>query len=229
MMPMAAHILTPPPLRDGDQLTSDEFLRRWEAMPGLKHAELIDGIVHMPSPVSRPHSDVQAYLATWLGIYAIRTPGCCPGLEGTWLMGERNVPQPDNTLRILPEYGGQSRDEGAYSAGAPELVVEVAVSTSARDVGDKLKVYERMGVREYLIAVTRKQQCIWKELTPAGFQALEADADGVMRSNCFPGLRLDPAALWTRDLPRLDATLQQGLATPEHAAFAAQLALRKQR
>ena len=38
-MSMAAPV-SPPPLRDGDRLTSDEFLRRWEAMPDLKHAEL---------------------------------------------------------------------------------------------------------------------------------------------------------------------------------------------
>jgi hypothetical protein len=41
--------LSPPPLRDGDRLTSDEFMRRWEAMP-----ELIDGIVYMASPVTTP-------------------------------------------------------------------------------------------------------------------------------------------------------------------------------
>ena len=51
-MPMAAPVLLPP-LHDGDRLTSDEFIRRWEAMPDLKHAELIDGIVQMPSPVRR--------------------------------------------------------------------------------------------------------------------------------------------------------------------------------
>ena len=37
-----------PPLREGDRLTREEFLRRWEAMPDLKWAELIDGIVYMP-------------------------------------------------------------------------------------------------------------------------------------------------------------------------------------
>ena len=221
-MPMAAHTL-PPPLRDGDHLTSEEFLLRWEAMPDLKHAELIDGIVYMPSPVSRKHSDFHAPLATWLGNYSTNTPGCWAGLEGTWLMGKGNVPQPDSTLRILPEHGGQSRDEGEYSAGAPELVLEVAVSSSARDLGVKLKLYESRGVREYLIAVTGKQQFLWKELTPGGFQPLDADAEGIMRSRCFPGLWLDPAALWSRDLPRMAEVLNQGIRTSEHAAFVARL------
>src|SRR5437868_1986062 len=97
--------ILPPLLRDDDRLTRDEFLRRWEAMPGLKHAELIDGIVYMPSPVSRKHSDFHSAIDNWLGHYAVRTPGWRSGLEGTWLMKE-DAPQPDITLRILPEYGG---------------------------------------------------------------------------------------------------------------------------
>src|SRR5437660_1488779 len=100
-MPLAAHKM-PPPLRDGDRLTSDEFMRRWEAMPDLKHAELIDGIVYMPSPVSRHHEASHVPLVVLLATYAASTPGCYAGLEGTWLMDDRDVPQPDCTLRILP-------------------------------------------------------------------------------------------------------------------------------
>ena len=222
-MPMAAHTL-PPPLRQGERLTRDEFMRRWEAMPDLKHAELIDGIVYMPSPVSKPHSRFEFILAQWLGTYERSTPGCEGGMEGTWLMGNREVPQPDLAFRILPAYGGQSTEEGEYTAGSPELILEVATSSRSRDLGVKLKMYERKGVREYLIAITRQQRFLWKELTPdLGYQPLEPGADGVIRSRCFPGLWLDPNALWSRDLPRLFAVLQQGLDTPEHAAFVARL------
>ncbi len=220
---MAAPVL-PPPLCGGDRLTSDEFLCRWEAMPDLKHAELIDGIVHIPSPVSRNHSDFHFPLAGWISYYTANTLGCRGGLNGTWIMGKRDVPQPDIALRILPEYGGQSRVEGEYAAGAPELVIEVAVSSRTRDLGAKLRLYERMGVREYLIAVAGQKQLLWKVLSPDGFQSLDPDDDGVMRSRCFPGLWLDPAALWRLDQARVFAVLQQGLATPEHAAFVARLA-----
>jgi len=222
-MSMAAHPM-PPPLRDGDNLTSDEFMRRWEAMPDLKHAELIDGIVYMPSPVSSPHSRFHFVLAGWLSVYEDHTPGCEGGTEGTWLMGKREVPSPDTTLRILPAKGGQSRDEGRYTAGSPELIVEVAVSGRARDLGVKLKMYERMGVQEYLVAVTGQAKLIWHVLTPTGYQAVDADGDGVIRSRCFPGLWLDTAALWALDKSRINAVLQAGLATPEHAAFVARLA-----
>ena len=142
-------------------------------------------------------------------------------------MGNRDVPQPDIALRILPEHGGQSREEGEYAAGAPELIVEVAVSSRARDLGAKLRLYERMGVREYVIAVAGQKQLLWKVLSPGGFESLDADDDGVFRSRCFPGLWLDPAALWSRDQARVLAVLQQGLATAEHAGFVARLATLK--
>jgi Uma2 family endonuclease len=221
-MSMAAHTL-PPPLRDGDHLTSDEFMRRWEAMPDLKHAELIDGIVYMASPVSHEHNTLHMAFSGWLSYYAAHTPGCEAGLEGTWLMESRNVPQPDNTLRILPQSGGKSRVENQYLAGVPELIIEVAVSSRSRDLGAKLKLYERMGVREYLVAATGKKHLFWKSLTDDGYQDLDPDPDGILRSRCFPGLWLDTAALWRHDQARLFAILQQGLATPEPAAFVERL------
>lgn len=222
-MPMAAHTL-PPPLREGDCLTRDEFMRRWEAMPELKHAELIDGIVYMASPVSIQHSDYHSPLSFWLSSYAAGTPGCRVSLEGTWLMGEKNVPQPDITLRILPENGGQSQVEGNYPAGAPELAVEVAASSRARDLGAKMKLYERVGVRDYLIADTQRCKFLWKEWTNGGYQPLEPGSDGIFRSRHLPGLWLEDDALWRIDLPRLFAVVQEGLATPGHAAFVARLA-----
>jgi hypothetical protein len=71
-MPLTAPVLTPP-LSEGDRLTRDEFLRRWEAMPNLKWAELINGVVHMPSPVSEIHGDFHGRLSFWLGTYLAAT------------------------------------------------------------------------------------------------------------------------------------------------------------
>ena len=222
-MPLAASVSTPP-LLEGDSLTSDEFLRRWEEIPDLKHAELIDGIVCMPSPVGLNHGETQVFLGGWLGVYATSTPGCRPGMDGTWLMGELQIPQPDVSLRILPEYGGQSRLDGLYPAGAPELIVEVAVSSRSRDFGAKKRLYERAGVCEYVIAVPLRNEISWFERVESGFQAVEPGADGIFRSRCFPGLWLDAGALWDLDLPRMNKALEAGLATPEHAEFVAQLA-----
>ncbi len=180
----------------------------------------------MPSPVSNHHDGCHVVVSVWLGNYATATPGVFPSLEGTWRMGERNTPQPDNAIKILPEYGGQSRIEGPYQAGAPELIAEVAVSSYSRDFGAKKRLYERMEVREYLIALPRSSELVWFELTSDGFAPMAPRADGIFRSAVFPGLWLDPEALWNLDLARVNAVLQQGLATPEHAEFAARLAAR---
>lgn len=39
-----------PPLENGDRLSREEFERRYEAMPHVKKAELLEGVVHMGSP-----------------------------------------------------------------------------------------------------------------------------------------------------------------------------------
>ena len=41
---------TTPPLEPGDRLSRAEFERRYVAMPHVKKAELIEGVVYMPSP-----------------------------------------------------------------------------------------------------------------------------------------------------------------------------------
>src|ERR1700676_895937 len=91
-----------PKLVAGTKLTADEFLRRWDAMPHVRHAELIEGIVYMPSPLSWEHGQFDRRLGWWLGCYLVRTPGCDAAHNATWLMGE-DVPQPDLSLLILPE------------------------------------------------------------------------------------------------------------------------------
>src|SRR5262245_30747645 len=136
------------PLVQGDRLSRDEFLRRWEAMPGLKRAELIGGVVYMPSPVSVNHSESDNPLATWLGVYAAYSSGCKAGTNATWFM-LGDAPQPDDHLRILPEHGGQSWVEGDYAHGAPELAAEVTRSRTTYDLHQKKNLYEPAGVQEY--------------------------------------------------------------------------------
>jgi hypothetical protein len=50
---MPSLVATATELVTGEQMTVEEFLHRWEELPDLKNAELIDGVVHVPSPVSR--------------------------------------------------------------------------------------------------------------------------------------------------------------------------------
>ena len=162
---------------------------------GTAFAELIDGIVHMASPVSCAHADFHSHLHIWLGFYELANPICRVGANGTWLMAGSDVPQPDLALRILPERGGQSRKEGNYFAGAPELVIEVGHTTTSKDAGAKLRLYERSGVREYIIVCPATKQITWRELVDGKYRENEPDAAGIFQSSVFPGLWLDTAAL----------------------------------
>ncbi|MBI4903168.1 MAG: Uma2 family endonuclease [Acidobacteria bacterium] len=224
----AAAPTLPPILREGDRLNSMEFLYRWEAMPDLKHAELIDGVVFMASPIGMPHSTSQSDIGGWLWLYKDRTPGCQAGSEGTWIMGPRNVPQPDCMLRILPEYGGQSSQKGNYGEGAPELIIEVSGSSMSRDPGKKLELYQSVGVREYLTILLDPHQVIWRQLVRGKYRDIKPEDDGLLRSRVFPGLWLDPEAVWDPE-KSLRTALENGLASPEHEAFVRKLQSRRRK
>jgi Uma2 family endonuclease len=160
-----------PPLESGDHLTRCEFERRYHAMPQLKKAELIEGVVYVPSPLRfTPHAEPHGNLMTWLGVYQASTPGTRMGDNPTVRLDLDNEPQPDAVLLIDETAGGQSRlSEDEYIEGAPELVAEVAASSAAYDLYEKKTVYRRNGVREYLVwqvldknrtyALTKSRRC----------------------------------------------------------------------
>jgi Uma2 family endonuclease len=212
-------------LENGDRLTRAEFERRYEAMPHIKKAELIEGVVHMPSPVrlfhpGKPHGD----LVTWLGVYQAGTPHVYVGDNATNHLDLDNEPQPDALLLIDPNRGGQTKiSEDDYIEGAPELVAEIATSSVSIDLHTKLHVHRRNGVLEYLVVRVLNRQIDWFVLREGQYERLDPGPDGILRSQEFPGLWLDPAALIAGDMLRVLAVLQQGLASPEHAAFVARL------
>lgn len=215
---MLSPVVTPPGLTTGERMSVDEFLRRWENLPDLKNAELIDGVVFVPSPVSREYGTLDVRIDWWLCHYAQTTPGCETGSNSTWLMSG-SVPQPDAYLRILPSHGGQSRNETLYCAGAPELAVEICLTSTEVDFGTKLKLYERAGVREYITIELFGQRIVWRMLQNAVYVPQELSSDGILRSQVFPGLWLDVAALANRDGSRMLAALNAGLATDDHQRF----------
>jgi Uma2 family endonuclease len=212
-----------PPLCAGDRLTRDEFERRYAAMPHCKKAELVEGVVYIAPPVShvrhgRPHSR----MVLWLGRYAARTPGVDFGDNSTVRLDLDNEPQPDAHLRLAR--GGRTRmDAGGYLEGPPELVVEVAASSASYDLHDKLRAYRRNGVQEYVVHRVDDGEVDWFVLRGGAYERLAADAQGVLHSAAFPGLRLDVPALLRDDLPALLATLDSGLASGAHATFVAAL------
>jgi Uma2 family endonuclease len=220
---MLSPVVRPPGLVTGERLTVDEFLRRWEELPDLKNAELIDGVVYLSSPVSFDHGRLDFLVHIWLGHYAQATPGCMGSTNSTWLMAG-SAPQPDICLRILPSHGGQSGTKGPLGAGAPELVVEICVTSAGLDLGPKLALYQRAGVREYLTVEAIGEHAIWRILENGAYVAQALPPDGVLRSHAFPGLWLDVPAFWANDGAKMPAVLNAGLASEEHREFVERLA-----
>ena len=212
-----------PLLNAGDNLSRDGFLRRWEAMPRLKFAELIGGVVFMPSPFSVAHGDRDFGIVTWLGVYAAATPGSVGSANTTWLMGEQDAPQLDTSLRILPECGASLGWQGS-SRGTPELAAEVCVSSWSYDLHQKRDLYFVAGVREYLTVLVEEEKVCWHRRVRGAFRDMPPGKDGVFCSAVFPALWLDRIALLEGDMARVLATLGQGLASTEHAAFVVRLA-----
>lgn len=214
-----------PSLQAGDHLSRAEFERRYRAMPYVKRAELIEGVVYMPSPVhylqhSRPHGTVMA----WLVNYSMATPGVAWADNASLRLDYDNELQPDAMLFIEEAYGGACRiSPDDYLEGPAELVVEVSGSTVSFDMNTKLRVYRRNGVQEYLVLLAQEERAVWHVLVEGEYQVMIPDEHGVLRSQFFPGLWLHPERFWTGDLSGLMAVLNQGLASPEHASFVAQL------
>ncbi len=212
-----------PPLRHGDRLTRAEFERRWEAMPNLKRAELLDGRVYLMPPVSRSHAYPHFDLIGWLAMYRMLTPGVEGADNASVRFDDDNMPQPDALLRITRHGSSRVDDDRIYS-GPPELVAEVARSSIGYDLGEKKSLYRTHGVQEYVVWRVDAGAVDWFALRPAGYELLPAGADGVVRSEVFPGLWLDPAALIAGDGPALLRAAQLGHGSPEHAAFVRRLA-----
>jgi Uma2 family endonuclease len=203
-------------------LTQRVFHRRYQFYPEDVKFELIGGVVFRAPPTPRSHGAYHAELGGVLGLYHAATPGT-EGLNNvTTILGEDSEPQPDLELRILPEFGGLSRDtEDGYVAGPLELVAEIAHSSRDIDLNRKRDDYRRAGVVEYLVLAVAERQLHWFHF-PSG-RPIRPNQEGVWRSRVFPGLWLDGEALLARDSARLIEVVQQGLASRPHAAFVKRL------
>ena len=198
-----------PYFENGDQRTLTEFLRRYD-LSDFKRVELIEGVVHMPSPVRfSKHASPDALINAWLFTYAAKH-----GLEtctnATLLLDAENSFQPDALLCSKPRKGGRvwinKRD---LLCGSPELVVEISASSVSIDLRDKLRVYRRNGVNEYIVWRTEDREIDWFVLEDGQYVKLAADRHGRIHSRMFKGLILDTAAALKMDKAKVLAALRR--------------------
>jgi len=173
-----------PALRAGDHLTRDEFERRYSALPELKKAELIEGVVYMGSPVRhQQHGDPHVVLAGWLNCFRLLTPGLIASADATLRLDLDNEAQPDLLLALPQAAGGALRiTADGYLEGAPDLVIEIAASSTSYDLHQKFDVYRRNGVREYLVHRVEDAAIDWFVLEHGRYVRRDQDGDGMLRS-----------------------------------------------
>jgi Uma2 family endonuclease len=208
-------------LENGDRLTRAEFERRYQEMPDVKKAELIEGIVYMASPVrARRHGRPHAAMMGWLSDYWVATAGVDLLDNPTVRLDGENEPQPDACLRIEARCGGRSRiSDDDYIEGPPELMVEIAASSASYDLHDKKRAYQRNEVQEYLVWRVENRIIDWFVLEDGLYVRLEVDEDGLLRSRVFPGLWLAVAELIEDDLIGVMDRGRMGLESAEYLDF----------
>ncbi|MEM9271482.1 MAG: Uma2 family endonuclease [Cyanobacteria bacterium P01_F01_bin.143] len=215
--------LTIPPLENGDHLNRYQFERRYAAMPHLKKAELVEGVVYMPAALRfNNHAEPHSHIMAWLVVYQVFTPGVRVGDNPTVRLDLDNAPQPDAVLMI--EGGQTSISIDDYIEGAPELVVEIAASSAAYDLYDKKQAYRRNGIQEYLVWNVYESEFNWFCLADGEYIKLEANEEGIICSQVFPGLWLAVDSLLSGKMERVLAVGQQGLDSVKHKEFIKKLA-----
>ncbi len=216
-------VSTLPPLRDGQRLTQKEFHRRYQAYPEDVKFELIGGVVYMASPLHQPHAKCHIDLGTIINVYHAATQGTEAVDNATTILGGSAEPQPDVSLRVLAEYGGQAWvNEDRIIEGPPELIAEIADSSEPFDLGPKRIDYHRQGVLEYLVVCLQQQAIHCFDFRAGG--ELGRTRKGVYRSRIFPGLWIDGPALLAGDTAQLLQVVQEGIASRQHSAFVKRLA-----
>jgi Uma2 family endonuclease len=214
-----------PWLLNGDHLTVPEFERRYEALPEDEKAELIEGIVVMSPPISSDHGQANGLFAFIFGLYASGSPGVAFAVNASVRLDGRNEYQPDVLLWI--ESGKMQRvtvGANGLLEGCPELVVEIALSSSSYDLNEKKAVYQRNQVPEYIVWEVMDARIQWFILEKGEYVLSQGRADGTHCSRVFPGLWLNLRALLSGDDKKALRILDKGIKSVEHKAFVKQLA-----
>ncbi len=176
-----------------ERMTAAEFFRR---APEDRKAELIDGVMIMPSPPSDMHERLVGFLFTLLRMFAEeRGLGEVRGSHTAVKLADDQAPEPD-ILFVAREHEHFITDQGVF--GPPDLVIEVlSASTAAHDRGPKFHAYEAAGVREaWLIDPYGPAGTEFYQRAGNAFKPVMPNAAGMIESIALPGFKLRVAWLW---------------------------------
>ena len=77
-----------------------------------------------------------------------------------------------------------------------------------------------------MVVLLREREVRWHRLVGEDYQEMPVNPEGVIRSIVFPGLWLHVATLLEGHVRQVLKTLEEGLASPDHAEFVEHLAAR---
>lgn len=199
-----------PALENGDRLNVTEFMRRYQAAPGVRKAQLIEGFVHMPSPVNATHhAKPDGIIQGWLFTYSLDFPELEVYPNATLILDGDNAVQPDAIL-CRPSPGGKVwLDEEGHLHGAPELVCEIASTSASVDLHAKFQAYRKNGVAESLVWLVQEERVCWFQLVDGAYLEQKESA-GMLASKVFPGLILPVKSLLKLDKTKVIAALKNG-------------------
>ena len=205
---MVTRTEAPVSLESGDHLSREEFHRRYLARPDIKKAELIDGVVYVPSPLRGDyHGEPHGFVMHWLGHYRLGAPGLrC--MDSTTLLLDGNVEVQPDAMLWRPVDGGPYMNERGFIVGPPQLIVEVSASSASYDLYEKKEAYRRNGVPEYVVWRVLDEAIDWFRLRDGQYVLIEPDADGLIESEQFPGLRLNVTSMLAGDLATVLAQMR---------------------
>ncbi len=171
-------------------------MRRYERLPEVKRAELLEGTVCVHPPLIYSLSHRRTLLTYLLVRYQMLHPETETVGNTTWLIDGENVAQPDSSYRV--KRGGSSwLDQEGFLRGVPEMVFEVT-----SDIHSRKDLYQRVRAQEFVHWRVEFEAIDFYRLDSGSgvFLKEQPDADGVWRSWVFPGLALDVDALFRNDL-----------------------------
>lgn len=102
--------------------------------------------------------------------------------------------------------------------------MEISGSSIEIDLGPKLELYQRAGVREYITVEIPANRITWRMLEGGSYAIQHLAQDGILRSKIFPGLWLDVAGFCADDSAKVNEALNAGLDSEEHQRFVGRLA-----
>jgi Uma2 family endonuclease len=201
-------MLRPPNLPD-DLVTFDEFC---SLVPDGQKADLIDGVIYMASPDMRRSDKLTNFVHHLLQGFndARGLGGEVFGSRFAFKITEIRAPEPD-VAYVCPERLHLVSER--HMNGGPDIAVEIVTRDSRdRDYGEKRRLYQEAGVREYWI-IDPIQQCVeFLRLGDRGYDAVRLERSRTFHSRVLPEFWMDLQWLLAYPVPNSYQCLQQILA-----------------